>query len=95
VEKDQAKKGADYTRHAGPILETQKHDGITYILRKIPCGKKRCLSCPHGPYWYARFTKGGVARQIYLGKPPFKTLNEFNLIKKMQREEKKDGRKTK
>ena len=22
------------------------------ILKLITCGKKRCNSCPHGPYWY-------------------------------------------
>lgn len=86
---DKEKKGADYTRNAGPILEQTKIDGITYVLRMIPCGNKRCRSCPHGPYWYARFTKGGVPRQVYLGRPPFKTINEYNLIKKIAREAKK------
>jgi hypothetical protein len=26
--------------------------GTTTVIKKIPCGKKSCSACPHGPYRY-------------------------------------------
>jgi len=41
---------------------------ITYELREVPCGKRGCKGCPHGPYWYAYWTAGGRVRTVYIGK---------------------------
>lgn len=40
----------------------------TYKLEWVKCGKTKCQSCPHGPYWYVYFTwkKRQVCR--YVGK---------------------------
>lgn len=42
-------------------------EGVTYRLEKVRCGKPRCTSCPHGPYWYAYFREDGRLRSRYIG----------------------------
>ena len=34
----------------------------------IRCGKEACLSCPHGPYLYAKWDDNGRTRNKYIGK---------------------------
>lgn len=36
--------------------------------RLVRCGKPGCLSCPHGPYWYAYWRENGRRRSRYVGK---------------------------
>lgn len=36
--------------------------------REVKCGKPACVSCPHGPYWYAYWTEGGRRRSRYIGR---------------------------
>ncbi len=54
----------------GPRLRLADVPGMPSVRltqRSVRCGK-RCGSCPHGPYWYARWTEGGRARVQYLGR---------------------------
>lgn len=36
--------------------------------RMVRCGKVGCVSCPHGPYWYAFWTEDGKRRSRYVGR---------------------------
>lgn len=36
--------------------------------REVKCGKRGCVSCPHGPYWYAYWSEGGRRRSRYIGR---------------------------
>lgn len=69
------------------VVESRVIDRITYQNAKVPCGKKRCTTCPHGPYWYARVWHGDKRTRVYIGKE-FMTLNEFNLKKRIEKLEK-------
>jgi hypothetical protein len=41
------------------IVDIEKRDnGPTVVVKKVPCGKDNCSSCPHGPYRY-RVTRDG------------------------------------
>lgn len=31
--------------------------GVTYMQQWVWCGKRRCRTCPHGPYWYAFYAR--------------------------------------
>ena len=42
--------------------------GVTYRLESVRCGKPRCTSCPHGPYWYAYYREGQKLRSRYIGR---------------------------
>lgn len=55
---------------SGPQLRLEDVPGMPAVRltrRYVACGK-RCATCPHGPYWYARWTEGGRARAQYLGR---------------------------
>lgn len=41
---------------------------VTYQFERVRCGKARCKSCPHGPYWYAYFRNNGRVVSKYIGK---------------------------
>ncbi len=41
---------------------------ITYRQEYVRCGKERCRSCPHGPYWYAYWKERGRTRSRYIGR---------------------------
>ena len=68
------------------IVAQTRIDGMLYLQRMIVCGKSHCHACPHGPYWYVQVRKGGVLREIYIGKE-FKTLKQKNLEEKIKRGE--------
>lgn len=68
------------------VVKYLELDGINYILRWVPCGNKRCHSCPHGPYWYAITRRHGKKRDIYIGKD-FMTLKDKNYRWKMKKEQ--------
>jgi hypothetical protein len=42
--------------------------GIHYREELIKCGKAKCKSCPHGPYWYAYSRRGAFLKKTYVGK---------------------------
>jgi len=37
------------------------------VLKEVPCGKKNCSSCPHGPYKYRVYRDGDTVKTEYLG----------------------------
>ena len=41
---------------------------VTYRQEHVRCGKDRCQSCPHGPYWYAYWKEDGRTRSRYIGR---------------------------
>lgn len=49
------------------IVEQRTINGVSYQLEKVKCGKN-CHGCPHGPYWYAYFRRGGKVVSRYIGK---------------------------
>jgi hypothetical protein len=54
------------------VLGTFRIDGRTYEQSMVSCGKKGCRCMKggdlHGPYWYRRYTQGGVHRRRYIGR---------------------------
>jgi hypothetical protein len=46
----------------------RRHFSWTMEARFINCGKARCRSCPHGPYWYGRRKVGGRVETRYFGR---------------------------
>lgn len=43
-------------------------DRWSYQCEYVKCGKTRCRSCPHGPYWYGYRTEAGKTKKKYFGK---------------------------
>ncbi|MBW3562569.1 MAG: hypothetical protein KY437_08740 [Actinobacteria bacterium] len=41
---------------------------VTYRQEHVRCGKDRCTTCPHGPYWYAYWKEDGRTRSRYIGR---------------------------
>lgn len=41
--------------------------GGTKVLKKVPCGKDNCSTCPHGPYEYHFHREGDSLRWEYIG----------------------------
>jgi len=54
------------------IHQVEHLAGVTYQLKLIRCGNKRCNRCrrraTHGPYWYAFWTRGSRTSSRYVGK---------------------------
>src|SRR6056297_240988 len=75
-----AKKTPSYRRERRSVMQSPKRnkrnvvqslttEKVTYRLETVFCGKVRCRSCPHGPYWYAYFRgRGGGQVSKYIGK---------------------------
>lgn len=66
-----------------------------YFLRlvRLPCGKRNCTKCPHGPYWYFGYTRRRRVKQIYLGKSLLgeKTLRHpdiLEIVREAQKQQK-------
>ncbi|WP_250137892.1 hypothetical protein [Halorientalis salina] len=45
----------------------QDSDG-THVVKKVPCGKDNCSTCPHGPYLYLVKRKDGNLVWDYQGR---------------------------
>jgi len=45
-----------------------RQEGYFLRLVRLPCGKRNCSKCPHGPYWYFGYSRRRKVKQIYLGK---------------------------
>lgn len=63
-----------YNREMSPKLQEKflntgkPPSAFTFTTRMIPCGKKGCMRCPHGPYWYAVHRVGPKVKSIYIGR---------------------------
>lgn len=77
----------------GLVVQKIKVDGLSYLQRRVRCCNERCLSCPHGPYWYVITRRHGKTREVYIGKD-FMTLSEKNYRKKVEKEEKDREKRT-
>lgn len=62
-------KAAGVKRWKGVVtVRLLRYEGMGLRLTKVPCGKKRCTKCPHGPYWYLEFRSRGKWCHKYVGK---------------------------
>ncbi|MBW3577519.1 MAG: hypothetical protein KY462_07230 [Actinobacteria bacterium] len=56
----------------GPVMRDETASAptakVTYRQEHVRCGKDRCRSCPHGPYWYAYWREDGRTRSQYIGR---------------------------
>lgn len=50
------------------VLEPANDVNVSLRRQAVKCGKSACLSCPHGPYWYAYWTEDGRRRSRYIGR---------------------------
>jgi hypothetical protein len=49
-------------------IETVNDSGATTtVIKKIPCGKESCSTCPHGPYRYEVHREDGTLVWEYKG----------------------------
>jgi len=55
VPTDELEEWADDSEQIAGV--TRAHNG-TIVLKEVPCGKKNCSSCPHGPYKYRVYRDG-------------------------------------
>ena len=39
----------------------------TTVIKKVPCGKENCSTCPHGPYEYRVYRVGKDLKWEYIG----------------------------
>jgi hypothetical protein len=49
------------------LLEVEKSEAGTVVIKKIPCGKD-CGGCPHGPYKYVVSREGDDLNWEYKGR---------------------------
>ena len=54
----------------GPVQPEEEPGApsVSYRQEHVRCGKQRCSTCPHGPYWYAYWKEGGRTRKQYIGR---------------------------
>jgi len=49
-------------------LEKLRFPKGTFIPKYVRCGRKKCKSCPHGPYYYLVWKERGKTKWKYVGK---------------------------
>ena len=49
------------------VLDVEETDSGTVVIKKVPCGKDRCSTCPHGPYKYLVSREGDTLNWDYKG----------------------------
>jgi hypothetical protein len=49
------------------VAVEERDDGPTVVVKKVPCGKDNCSSCPHGPYRYLVTHDGDSVSWDYRG----------------------------
>jgi len=49
------------------IKEVDDSGETTTVIKKVPCGKDACSTCPHGPYRYEVHREGGKLVWDYKG----------------------------
>mgnify|MGYP001604965825 CR=1 FL=1 len=52
-------------------------ESFSYVQVPIWCKKVECRSCPHGPYWYARYRAGRKVKAIYIGRSLPEILKQY------------------
>lgn len=52
--------------HEELVAIESESDG-TVVIKKVPCGKDACSTCPHGPYKYIVQRQGGSLEWEYVG----------------------------
>ena len=50
------------------IEDVKQSSKGTVVVKKVPCGKDSCSTCPHGPYKYLYYREGDKVKSDYLGK---------------------------
>lgn len=50
------------------IEDVEQSSKGTVVVKKVPCGKDNCSTCPHGPYKYLYYREGDKVKSDYLGK---------------------------
>lgn len=49
------------------IVDKEETSEGTVVIKKVPCGKDNCSSCPHGPYKYLAKRQGDKVTWDYQG----------------------------
>ena len=49
------------------IEDIEETDDGTIVIKKVPCGKESCTTCPHGPYKYTVQRREGGLDWTYQG----------------------------
>lgn len=49
------------------VVDVEQSDGGTKVVKKVPCGKDNCSTCPHGPYEYRVRRDGDSLTWKYVG----------------------------
>lgn len=59
---------ADELADAGEeVVDVEESPSGTRVIKKVPCGKDSCTSCPHGPYEYRVQRDGDTLDWEYVG----------------------------
>jgi len=49
------------------LVDVVEDSSGTKVIKKVPCGKDSCSTCPHGPYEYRNYRDGDKVRTEYIG----------------------------
>lgn len=49
------------------VVDVEDTQGGTKVVKKVPCGKDNCSTCPHGPYEYRVHREGDSLTWEYVG----------------------------
>lgn len=52
---------------AEELVDVKNTSSGTKVIKKVPCGKDSCTTCPHGPYEYRNYREGDKVRTEYIG----------------------------
>ncbi len=54
--------------HGEQVEDVEQSSRGTKVVKKVPCGKDNCSTCPHGPYIYYYRREGDKVVSEYAGK---------------------------
>jgi len=49
------------------VVDVEDTESGTVVIKKVPCGKENCSTCPHGPYEYLVTREGDSLNWEYKG----------------------------
>jgi hypothetical protein len=49
------------------VVDVEETEGGAVVIKKVPCGKESCSTCPHGPYKYLVTREGESLNWEYKG----------------------------